>query len=117
MSPTAVDHVPDTSGIHPVLRSFPLGEREILVRLMAYFSGLAVLAAIVADLFAAAPVGTEVVRPSMRGWAPASRPHPAFAVSHLDLVKKTEGYDILRHPQGGRKDILRWSAGADGPPV
>ncbi len=84
---------------------------------MAYCSGLAVLAAIVADLFAAAPVGTEMAQPSLRGWTPASRPHPAFAVSHLDLVKKTESYEILRHPQGGRKDILRWSVSAEEPPV
>ncbi|WP_424628924.1 hypothetical protein [Bradyrhizobium sp. SYSU BS000235] len=118
MSPTAVDYVQDTSTIHPALRSFALMRREVIVRLMAYCSGLAVLAAIVADLLAAAaPSGTEIVSPSLRGWAPASRPHPAFAVSHLDLVKKTESYDILRHPQGGRKDILRWSAGADEPPV
>lgn len=117
MSPIAVDQVQNTSAIHPVLRSFPLRRREVVVRLMAYLSGLAVLAAIVADLFVVAPAGTEIARPSSRGWAPASRPHPAFAVSHLDLVKKTAGYDILRHPQGGRKDILHWSAGADEPPV
>jgi hypothetical protein len=84
---------------------------------MAYLSGLAVLATIVADLFVVAPAGTEIARPSLRGWTPASRPHPAFAVSHLDLLKKTASYDILRHPQGGRKDILHWSAGADEPPV
>lgn len=117
MSPIAVDQVPDTSSIHPVLRSFALERREVIVRLMAYCSGLAVLAVILADLFSAAPAGTEVMRPSLRGWTPASRPHPAFAVSHLDLVKKTGSYDILRHPQGGRKDILRWSMSADGPPI
>jgi hypothetical protein len=117
MSPIAVDQIPDTSAIPPVLRGFPLGQRDVVVRLMAYFSGLAVLAAIVADLFAVGPVGTEVVRPSLRGWAPASRPHPAFAVSHMDLVKKTGSYEILRHPQGGRKDILRWSVNAEEPPV
>jgi hypothetical protein len=117
MSPTTVDHVPDTFAIHPLLRSFILRRREITVRLMAYFAGLAMLATIAADLFSAVPAGTEVARPSSRGWTPASRPHPAFAVSHLDLAKKTESYDILRHPQGGRKDILRWSAGADERPV
>lgn len=117
MSPIAIDQVQDTSAIHPVLRSSALRRREIAVRLMAYFSGLAMLAAIVADLFSAAPTRTEVVRPSSRGWTPASRPHPAFAISHLDLIKKTESYDILRHPQGGRKDILRWAGGTDEPPT
>jgi hypothetical protein len=117
MSPIAVDQVPDTSVIHPVLRSFALRRREIIVRLMAYCSGLAVLAAILADLFSAAPARTEMVRPSLPGWTPATRPHPAFAVSHLDLGNKTESYEILRHPHGGRKDILRWSTGADEPSV
>lgn len=117
MSPIAVDQVPDTHAIHPVLRSFALRRREVIVRLMAYCSGLAVLATILADLLSVAPAGTEAVRPSLRGWTPASRPHPAFAVSHLDLAKKTESYDILRHPQGGRKDILRWSGGTDEPPI
>ena len=117
MSPTTVNQVLDTSPIHPVLRSFALTRREVIVRLMAYCSGLAVLAAIVADLLARAPTVSLVKCPSLRGGAPASRPHPAFAVSHLDLVKKTESYDILRHPQGGRKDILRWSVSADDPPI
>ena len=101
---------PDITAIHPVLRSSALRQRAITVRLLAYFSGLAILAASLADLFAAAPAGTEVVPPTLRGWTPASRPHPAFAVSHLDLIRKTETYEILRHPHGGRKDILRWSA-------
>jgi hypothetical protein len=117
MNPIATDQVPNTSPIHPVLRSFALCRREAIVRLMAYFSGLALLAAIFADLFSAAPAGTEAVRPSLRVWTLASRPHAAFAVSHLDLVKKTESYDILRHPEGGRKDILRWFTDADERPV
>lgn len=106
-----------TTTIHPVLRSFALTRRVIAVRLLAYFSGLAVLAAILANLLAAAPAGTVMVRSSPRGWTPASRPHPAFAVSHLDLIRKTETYEILRHPHGGRKDILRWSPGPSESPV
>lgn len=117
MNPIATDEVRDPSAIHPALRSFALRRRETIVRLMAYCSGLAMLAAIFADLFSAAPAGTETVRPSLRAWTPASRPHAAFSVSHLDLSKKTESYDILRHPQGGRKDILRWFTDADETPV
>ena len=28
---------------------------------------------------------------------------------------KTDSYEILRHPEGGRKDILRWAAGGEKP--
>ena len=45
------------------------------------------------------------------GWPPA-----AFAVSQSDFSSKTEAYEILRHPEGGRKDIFRW-AGQDEKPV
>ena len=41
---------------------------------------------------------------------------PAFAVSQFDSHNKTETYEIFRHPQGGRKDILRW-ADADRKPL
>jgi hypothetical protein len=33
--------------------------------------------------------------------------YPAFAVSQLDLPEKTETYEILRHPEGGRKGDWR----------
>jgi hypothetical protein len=109
------------SGIHPALRDFAGECRAVAVRIMAYVAGLAVLAMIAADLFAAAPVtrraeapGTAVAAP---GWIQASRPHPAFAVSKLDLTDKTETYTILRHPEGGRRDVLSWSAASDERPV
>ena len=46
----------------------------------------------------------------------ATRSYPAFAVSQSDFSGKTEAYEILRHPEGGRKDIFRW-AGPDEKPV
>ncbi|HZE52189.1 MAG TPA: hypothetical protein VE111_02810, partial [Bradyrhizobium sp.] len=39
----------------------------------------------------------------------------AFAISEFDLPEKTEAYEILRHPDGGRKDILRWGPQGRGP--
>jgi hypothetical protein len=45
------------------------------------------------------------------GWSIAARAYPAFAVSQSDLPGKTEVYEILQHPQGGRKDVLRWAQG------
>jgi hypothetical protein len=43
------------------------------------------------------------------GWSVAGRSHPAFAVSQLDPPDISASYTILRHPEGGRKDILRWT--------
>lgn len=115
MTPTAFDEpLRIASGIHPALRDFAGECRAVAVRIMAYVSGLAVLAMIAADLFIAAPVALHAEAPGISaapGWIEASRPHPAFAVSKLDLTDKTEAYAILRHPEGGRRDILSWSAG------
>jgi hypothetical protein len=49
------------------------------------------------------------------GWAVADRSYPAFALSKLDSSDKTASYTILRHPEGGRRDVLRWSGEADRP--
>jgi hypothetical protein len=108
------------SGIHPALRDLADECRAVAVRVMAYVSGLAVLAMIAADLFAAAPATLHAGTPGVAvapGWVEASRPHPAFAVSKLDLTDKTETYTILRHPEGGRRDILRWSAAPEEGPL
>lgn len=108
------------SGIHPALRDFADECRAVAVRIMAYVSGLAVLAMVAADLFAAAPVALHAETLGVAaapGWIEASRPHPAFAVSKIDLTDKTEAYTILRHPEGGRRDILGWSVGPGERPI
>jgi hypothetical protein len=35
----------------------------------------------------------------------------------LDFLEKTATYDIFRHPEGGRKDVLRWAAQGERPMV
>jgi hypothetical protein len=35
----------------------------------------------------------------------------AFAIGQFDLSEKTETYQIFRHPEGGRKDVIRWTQG------
>jgi hypothetical protein len=51
--------------------------------------------------------------PSVKpGWSVADRSYPAFAVSHPDSRDKSAAYIILRHPAGGRKDVLRWPGAA-----
>ena len=49
------------------------------------------------------------------GWSLATRSYPAFAVSRLDSSSKPISYTILRHPAGGRRDVLRWADNADRP--
>lgn len=105
---------------HPALRQFANECRAIAVRLMAYVGGLAALAVIAADLLSgslgpeisaavAAPAGPVAVE----RWTQAFRPHPAFSVVSPDLSDKTARYEILRHANGGRKDIIHWT-NADG---
>jgi hypothetical protein len=119
MNPILLDQpLPDASGIHPALRSFADECSAAVVRILAYVCGLAVLAVIAVDLVSAVPVTTGLSPLlSAPGWTPASRPHPAFAISKLDLSDRTDAYEILRHPMGGRKDILRWAAAAGEAPT
>jgi hypothetical protein len=51
--------------------------------------------------------GLASQRPTKMGWSVAARSYPAFAVSQFDSPEKTETYQIFRHPEGGRKDVLR----------
>ncbi len=111
MSPIVLDQ-PSRPDFHPALRTFAEEFNAVFVRLLAYVCGLAVLATIAADLLAAVPAPAPLAATVAPGWSPASRPHPAFAISQLDLAGRTDAYEILRHPDGGRKDILRWAATA-----
>jgi hypothetical protein len=121
MNPILLDQpLPITSGIHPALRSFADECSAVAVRILAYVCGLAVLAVIAVDLVSAVPVAANTGGHGLTtqpGWVPASRPHPAFAISKLDLSDRTDAYEILRHLQGGRKDILRWAATAGDAPT
>jgi hypothetical protein len=118
MSPIVLDQPTlDRSGFHPALRSFADECSAVFVRLFAYVCGLAVLATIMVDLLASVPVGAAIRPQPAPGWTPASRPHPAFAISQLDLAGRTDAYEILRHPDGGRKDIMRWALTASESPT
>jgi hypothetical protein len=100
------------------LRSFADECRDAFVRMLAYIGGLALIAIVVfytANPFTDAAVSAAIEPAARPGWSPAARSYPAFAVSQLDLPGKTESYEILRHPEGGRKDILRWAAAGERP--
>jgi hypothetical protein len=81
----------------------------MLARLMAYVGALALLAILAIHLWDQLP-GSEAAEPANKaGWSLAAHSQPAFAVSQFDLPEKTETYQIFRHPEGGRKDIIRWT--------
>jgi hypothetical protein len=116
MSPIVLDQpMPRMSGVHPALRCFAEECSAIFVRILAYICGLAVLASIAVDLFATVPAIVAAPVMPTTGWAPATKPHPAFAITQVDLSARSDAYEILRHPDGGRKDILHWAATATDP--
>jgi hypothetical protein len=95
--------------IHPTLTSFADECCGMLSRLLVYVGTLALLAIAGVHLWDELPA-TEAAEPVAKaGWSVALQSHPAFAVSQFDLNEKTETYEILRHPEGGRRDIFRWT--------
>lgn len=98
--------------VHPALRSFGRECEAVFVRLLAYFGGMLTLAAIVSGLSSKAPdIVAFQAEPAPETWTQVHRPYPAFSVVASDFVGKTETYSILRHPRGGRRDLMRWSDG------
>jgi hypothetical protein len=102
------------NGIHPALTSFADECCGTLARLIAYVGTLVLLAIVGFHLWDLLPAA-EAVEPSAKAWSLATRSYPAFAVSQFDFPGKTETYEILRHPEGGRKDVFRWAAQGEKP--
>jgi hypothetical protein len=100
------------TSIHPALNSFAEECAGTLARLVAYVGVLTLLAMAGLQLWDQLPVAATAEPTARAGWSQALRSHPAFAVSQLDFLEKTEAYEIFRHPEGGRKDILHWMAPA-----
>ncbi|MBC7577096.1 MAG: hypothetical protein H7312_06995 [Tardiphaga sp.] len=100
-------------GIHPALQSFADECRGVIWRLLAYMGALALLVIIAISLFESIdlePIAEPAARSiSGASWSAAGRSPPAFAVSHFESAGKTEAHEVFRHPDGGRRDVLRWS--------
>jgi hypothetical protein len=79
-----------------------------LARLCAYLMALALMAICGIALWNHLPE-IAIAESSPKAWSQAERSVPAFAVSQFIFPGKTEAYEILRHPEGGRKDIFHWS--------
>jgi hypothetical protein len=103
--------------IHPALWSFAEECRGTTVRLTAYVGALALIAIACSYLWDELPLATALEPAARAGWNMADRSHPAFAVSQFDSIGKTEVYEIFRHPEGGRKDVIRWAATATEKPI
>ncbi|SPP91512.1 MULTISPECIES: hypothetical protein [Bradyrhizobium] len=86
-----------------------------LARLIAYVGALALLAILAVAALGQLPDLRDDEPADKPGWSVADRSHPAFAVSRFDSSDKTASYTILRHPEGGRRDVLRWTDAADKP--
>lgn len=98
------------SRIHPALTSFADECCGTLAGLIAYVGTLALVAIVGIHLWDELPAGEANEPPAKAGWSLTERSQPAFAVSQFDSSEKTETYEIFRHPQGGRRDVIRWAA-------
>jgi hypothetical protein len=104
-----------TLRIRTALASFVDEVCGTLARLCAYLMTLALMAIGGIALWEHLPA-VAAMETSPKLWSQAGRIAPAFAVSQLIFPGKTETYEVLRHPEGGRKDVFRWS-GIGGTPV
>jgi hypothetical protein len=98
------------TSIHPALTSFADECAGTLARLVAYVGTLGLLAIVGLHLWDELPAAATTEPAPKASWSLALRSHPAFAVTPLDNQFKPEAYEIFRHPEGGRKDVLRWTA-------
>jgi hypothetical protein len=80
-----------------------------IARLFAYMGTLALLGILTVhgwDQLQLILAEEPAARP---GWSPSDRSHPTFATGIADSHQKPATYIILRHPEGGRKEVLRWT--------
>jgi hypothetical protein len=98
------------TGTHPALWNFAEECRGVMIRLLCYVGALALIAIAATRLWTELPIAGVLEPAAKAGWSMAAQSYPAFAVSQPDSSLKIETYDIFRHPEGGRKDVMRWAA-------
>src|SRR5882757_11147093 len=101
--------VPHHTRPSSALTSFVDEVYATLSRLFAYVAALALFVTLGNHLWKQLPDATAMAAPAAAGWSLERRPTPAFAVSRLGPRDKTEVYEVFRHPEGGRKDVFRWT--------
>jgi hypothetical protein len=98
-----------TDIVNPALTSFSDEVCATVARIFAYVGTLALLAILAVHGWDQLQGGGTDEQAATETWTVASRSYAAFAVSKQDQGEKSAAYTILRHPLGGRKDILRWA--------
>lgn len=111
-SPEASTAVSPTQ-IHLALAAFADEVVGTLARLFAYVGALALLCILGLAALGQLPDWRDNEPTPRPGWSAADRSRPGFALSKLDSSEKTVSYTILRHPEGGRRDVMRWTGDAD----
>lgn len=93
--------------MHPALHSWRDDLPAILIRLLAYLAGAALLSILAAQYFQSKN-GIDAIAPAdKRAWVEIEKPFPAFALSIPEAADAPSAYAIRRHAVGnGRKDIL-----------
>lgn len=113
--PARTANTPYRAGIHPALASFVDEVCGTLARLCAYAMALALMAIGGIAFWQHLPdIATAAT--ASKGWTETPLTAPSFAVSQFIFPGKTETYETHRHPEGGRKDVFRWT-GTGGTPV
>lgn len=107
--------IPTRTALHLALASFADEVIGTLARLLAYVGTLVLFAILGLAALSQLPNLRDDEQAERPGWSVADRSHPAFALSRLDSSEKTASYSILRHPEGGRRDVMRWANAADRP--
>ncbi|WP_024514849.1 hypothetical protein [Bradyrhizobium sp. Tv2a-2] len=105
---------PFSTAIHPALTSFADEVCATIARLFAYVGTLALIAILAVHFWGQLPqfAGDAASLPS---WSVAGHSQPAFSLGASDQADKSATYTILRHPQGGRRDIFSWPGAGDRP--
>ncbi|AWM04376.1 hypothetical protein [Bradyrhizobium amphicarpaeae] len=107
--------IPTRTSLYLTLAAFADEVVGTLAHLIAYVGALALFAILALAALGQLPELRDDAPVLKPGWSTADRSHPAFALSRTDSSEKPASYTILRHPEGGRKDVMRWTGAADQP--
>jgi hypothetical protein len=103
----------DRDRIYPALTNFTDEVCATVARLFAYVGVLALFGILGVHAWDKLEVDLAAEHAAEASWSVADRSYPSFALSSPDKSDKSDTYVIFRHPRGGRKDVLRWSAPGD----
>ena len=84
-----------------------------LARLVAYVGMLALLGILAVALWQQIGGPAAMEPADGAGWAVTEEAVPAFALRLGDQPDKSATYTVLRHSEGGRKDVIRWGEPAE----